>query len=170
MRPALVSLVSLLVLLSLSASAQTTIDAGVFVGQQPYHSFIDDPRVLSGVELLAQRRAVGVHVAGEYADIDDTGAILVTHADVTYRWRLNDHIFVLAGAGPTFVSGLSGGLNTTGNGELELGYHWPRVEIFARARQFSFSIRESRGGGEAGPRGPAAYVGVRFALRRDSSR
>ncbi len=162
------ALISLLVLLTVSVSAQTTIDAGVAIGQQPYHSFIDDPRVLTSVEVLAQRHAVGGHVAVEYADIDETGAVLVTHADVTYRWRLNDHVFVLAGAGPTFVSGLTGGLNTTGNGELELGYRWSRVEAFARVRQFSFEIHEARGG-NAGPRAAAVYVGVRFALRRDSS-
>jgi len=154
----------LLSLLTFPLSAQTTIDIGASVGQQPYANPSDDPRYLPGIELLARRGAAGVHLAIEYADLTEESALIVIHPDLVYRWTLPAHFAASIGAGPTLtnVGGSGGGL--TWNAELELERRWSRAALFARIRQYDFSLERSRGG-ESGPNGPAVYVGFRLNVR-----
>src|SRR5437870_6735215 len=112
--------------------AQTTIDVGVAVGEQSYESTIDDPRVLTSVELLARRGTTGVHLAAEYADLSEEGALFVIHPDLVYRWALGSSFGAMIGGGPTYanVGGSGGGL--TWNAEVELEGRRGRTGIFAR--------------------------------------
>ncbi|MEK6372348.1 MAG: hypothetical protein AABO58_06595 [Acidobacteriota bacterium] len=161
MRP--LFLLPLLALLPLQfLSAQTVIDAGAAVGQQAYESSIDDPRVLTGIEVLARRGASGLYIAVEYADLSEESALIVIHPDFVYRWTLPAHSAVSIGGGPTLANlgGSGGGL--TWNAELELERRWSRAALFARVRQFGLARFRER---EAGPKGPAAYVGFPVNVR-----
>jgi hypothetical protein len=150
---------------SLPAVAQTHIDAGVSVGQQAYESSADDPRVLTGVELLARRNAVGLLVAMEYADLSFDGTMLATHVDGIYRFPFSDNFSATAGAGVTYVSVETLGGRYSWNAFAEVARRWGRTEVFARVRQYDYSIGGFRRT-TASPKGPAVSVGVRFAIRR----
>lgn len=159
-RPTVAIVVFSLLLPVASRAAETRVAIGTFIGQQSYRSYLDDPRVLSGLELLVLRAPLGLHVAGEYADVDEHGALLVEHVDVVYQHALPQHFSLMLGGGPTFVN--TG--KVTWNLEGELARRFGRVDVFARVRQFDFELQSERGG-ESGPNGPAIYVGLRLALR-----
>jgi hypothetical protein len=141
-------------------SAHAAVSAGVTIGQQSYASTSDNPRVLTSADILWQRGAAGVHVAGEYADLTEEGALIVTHADLVYRHIGSGYSFLI-GAGPTYVNVASN--RFTWNAEAELGHSFGRVEVFGRVRQYEYGLFRSHEG-DAGPDGPAFYAGVRFAL------
>lgn len=155
------TLVLLLVALaSLPLFAQTSLDLGVAVGQQSYADTIDDPRILTGAEALVRRGNAGLHVALEYADLSEEGALLVLHPDLVYRWPLGS-FGLTAGAGATYayIDGPEGGL--TWNAEVELDRRFGRATVFGRVRHYDYELPR-RFGFDAGPTGPAVYVGVRF--------
>jgi hypothetical protein len=152
---------ALLLVFAGSLSAQTTVDAGIALGRQSYKSSSDDPKVLYSADVLLLRNAIGAHVAGEYAKLTEEGSLLVTHADLAYRIPLGQGFVLLLGAGPTFVSF---GSKVTANAEVELGRRWNRTELFVRVRQYRFNLPRFREG-EAGPRGPAVYLGLRFRVK-----
>jgi hypothetical protein len=156
-----------LLLAPLSLFAQTQIDTGVALGRQPYENDLDNPRYLPSLELLVRRNAIGGHVAVEYTDLQDIGAMVALHLDAIYR--RGERFFFLAGAGPTVVntgSAANDGTNdVTWNAELEVGRAWRRAEVFLRARHYDHSHELFRSR-PASPNGPAIYVGARFALRR----
>src|SRR5436190_19433864 len=103
MRPLI--LLTILALLPIQRlAAQVTVDVGVAVGEQSYESSSDDPRVLTSVELLARRGATGVHLALEYADLSEEGALIVVHPDLVYRWALGSNFAVMIGGGPTYAN------------------------------------------------------------------
>lgn len=162
------SLFLLLLLAPLSSFAQTQVDAGVALGRQPYENDLDNPRYLPSVELLVRRNSVGGHVAVEYTDLQDIGAMVALHLDAIYRHDANQFFF-LAGVGPTIVNTGSaanyGSNDVTWNAELEVGRAWRRAEVFLRARHYDHSHELFRSV-PASPSGPAIYVGARFALRR----
>ncbi|PYQ26360.1 MAG: hypothetical protein DMF56_24720 [Acidobacteria bacterium] len=158
----------LLLLTPLSLFAQTRIDAGVALGRQPYENSLDNPRYLPSADLLVRRHSFGGHVAVEYTDLQDIGAMVALHLDAIYRHDGNQFFF-LAGAGPTVVntgSAANYGSNiVTWNAEVEAGHSWQRAEVFLRVRQYDHSHELFRSQ-PASPSGPAIYVGARFALRR----
>ncbi len=141
-------------------TAQASVHVGVAIGQQSYESSSDNPRILTGGDVLFQRGRGGVHVAAEYADLSEEGALIVIHPDVVYR-RVGKQISFLAGAGPTIVN--TGSSDITWNAELEIGHSFGNIELFGRVRQYDFGLARFREG-EAGPSGPAVYAGVRFAV------
>lgn len=151
------------------ALAQTAIDLGAAVGQQSYESSSDDPRVLTSLEILARRGAMGVHMAVEYADLTEEGALFVFHPDLVYRWALPANVVLMFGGGPTIanVGGSGGGL--TWNAELELEKRWRKTALFARVRQYDYGLPRFRAG-ESGPNGPAVYAGVRFNVASPAAR
>ena len=157
--------VPFLILLSLatSLSAQTRIDLGVAVGMQSYESYEDDPRVLTGAEILAQHNALGAQVAFEYADLAFIGALYVTHADVFYRHALGRRFLLLVGAGPTYVSLDMHGSEITWNAQADVTWRFRRAEVFARLRQYDYD--RSSPGESASPDGPAVSIGMRFKVR-----
>jgi hypothetical protein len=159
------TLTTALLLCLIVPSAYAGVQAGVALGQQSYRSSIDDPRVLSSVDVLLTRAQAGVHVAGEYADLSEEGALTVIHVDVVYRWTGKD-LSLLIGAGPTFVNMHEQTMwKATWNAEIEIGHSFGSVELFGRLRQYDFNLPRFHEG-EAGPRGPAVYAGVRFTLVR----
>jgi len=153
-------LLLLLLFLTMTLSAQTRIDGGFAFGRQPYENYLDNPRYLPSIDVLARRGNFGVHVAIDYADLDVISAMFATHLNLVYRTGQRN--FVLAGAGPTII--YAGSTKPTWNAELEAGHAWKRVEVFARVRQYDFDFTGYRE--DASPNGPALYAGVRFALRR----
>ena len=144
-------------------SAQLHIDAGVAIGTQGYEDSLDDPRILSGLELLLRGKSVGLHVASEYTDLETFGALISTHADVVYRGALGRNFSFLVGAGPTYVYNSEFDNDTTFNVEVEVARRFGRADVFARVRQFDYTIGSAPD--ERSPKGPAVYVGARFALR-----
>jgi hypothetical protein len=160
-RPCLAITIVLLLHCLIGSSAFAGVSIGAALGQQSYSSTIDDPRILSSVDVLLTRGQAGVHVAWEYADLSEEGALVVTHVDVVYR-RIGNGFSFLAGAGPTFVNV---GSQTTWNAEIEIGHSFGKVELLGRLRRYDFGLPRFREG-EAGPRGPAVYAGVRFTLVR----
>jgi hypothetical protein len=156
-----------LLLLVLAASApliaQTRLEVGVSIGQQSYASSADDPRVLTGMDFLAAGNTFGAHVAGEYADLSEEGALVAVHVDGVYRREWASGFSFLAGAGPSIIS--IGSSSLSWNAELEVARRLGRWSILARLRQYDFDLPRDREG-EAGPAGPAVYVGTRIALRR----
>lgn len=157
--------VVLLLLSPIIASAQNVVSVGAAIGMQSYQSSIDDPHVLSSLDLLLRRGNAGVHVAVEYADLSEEGALIVIHPDLVYRQTVGQKGFLLFGAGPTFTSPGTSSFATTWNVELELGKTFGRTDLFARVRQYDYSLPRFREG-EAGPKGPAVYIGARFRLGR----
>jgi hypothetical protein len=162
MSPQSLFIAFLLVLSVAAASAQTHMDVGFSVGAQSYEAALDNPRVLTSAEVLVQRRALGFHVAVEYADLSEEGALIALHPDLVYRLA-GESFFAVAGVGPTFVSPGSG-RRKTWNVEVEAGFRWRRAEVFGRVRQYDYDLMRDRGG-ESGPNKPAAYVGARFRIR-----
>lgn len=155
----------LLLVSPIIASAQNVVSVGAAIGIQSYQSSIDDPRVLSSIDLLLRRGNAGVHVAVEYADLSEEGGLIVIHPDLVYRQMVGQKVFIIFGAGPTFTSPGTSSFGTTWNVELELGRTFGRTDLFARVRQYDYSLPRFREG-EAGPKGPAAYLGARFRLKR----
>jgi len=156
----------LLLLLSLTTilNAQTRVDAGVAIGRQPQAGSSESARVLSGAEVLARRGSLGIHVAGEYADVEQLGATIAIHANLVYRHAFSEDYALLLGAGPTHVdAGDSGDSELTWNAELELARTWLRTDLFARIRHYDYSFPRFRDQ-PASPSGPAVYLGVRFRL------
>jgi len=151
-----------LLLVALPLSAQTTIDIGAAVGQQSYAASTDDSRVLTGADLLARRGNAGLHVAVEYADLTEEGALFVFHPDLVYR-RPFGSFALMAGAGPTLMNVGGSGSGLTWNAELELERRFGRVGVFGRVRHYDYGLERDRAG-ESGPDGPAIYVGVRFQI------
>jgi hypothetical protein len=81
-----VSLFSLLVLLFSSVlSAQTRVDAGLAFGFQPYENRGESPRGLPSADLLVRGDALGAHLAVEYTDLPQIGAMVAVHLDAVYR-------------------------------------------------------------------------------------
>jgi hypothetical protein len=157
---------ALLLLLPIIASAQTVVSVGTALGWQSYRGSIDNPRILSSLELLVRRGGAGVHVAVEYADLSDEGALIVIHPDLVFRQAIGQRGFVMFGAGPTFFSpGTDSNFSTTWNAEVELGRTFGRTDLFARVRHYHYSLPGFRAGA-AGPKGPAIYAGARFRLGR----
>ncbi len=138
---------------------------GGSVGIQSYQAAVDDPRVLSSIELLARRGNTGVHIAVEYTDLSQEGALIAVHPDFIYFQPLGEKVFLSLGAGPTFTAPGTSTFATTWNAELELGVIAGRAEIFGRVRHYDYSLARFREG-ESGPNGPAIYAGVRFRLGR----
>jgi hypothetical protein len=149
-------------------AAQTKIDAGVAFGLQPYENRGESPRGLPSADLLVRGDALGAHLAVEYTDLPQIGAMVAVHLDAVYRRGERD--FFLAGAGPTIVntgSADSNGSNVvTWNAELEVGRAFRRAEVFFRLRQYDYDGIERFRDQPASPNGPAIYIGARFALRR----
>jgi len=141
-------------------SAQTRIEAGVALGEQPYLSSGESPRGLPSADLLVRGNAAGVHAAVEYTDLPELGALVAAHIDAVYRH--GERFFFLAGAGPTVL--FTGSSDMTWNAELELGRAWRTTELFVRARHYDFSYTRFRDR-PASPTGPALYLGIRFNLR-----
>ena len=146
------------------ASAQIHVDAGLALGLQPYESRADSPRVLSSADVLLRGDAWGVHVAGEYADISQLGAMIALHMNVVYRRTFGDTAFVLAGAGPTHVDLGEFTKKLTWNAEAEVGRRFGRTDVFGRVRHYDYSEPVFRDR-PASPSGLAVYLGVRFRLR-----
>jgi len=156
--------ISLLALvLASTVIAQTIVDAGAALGRQSYESRANDPKDLLSVEALARWRAVGVHLALDFANLSQEGMLTVVHPDVVYCWTFPANFGLMIGAGPSYAypGGSGGGL--TWNAELELDKRWSRATIFARVRQYDYGLPRFREG-EAGPNGPAAYAGVRVRI------
>jgi hypothetical protein len=160
------SLIPVFVLLfPVIAQAQTPrFDAGFAMGVQSYESSEESQRVLTSVDVLARGESLGVHVAVEYADLSDEGALIVTHPDVVYRKAFGTSgWFGLLGAGPTFATVGGLGHRSTWNAEGELEFAHGRTEFFGRVRQYDYSVKRFRQR-EIGPAGPAIYAGVRFRV------
>lgn len=159
-------MIRLLVLLltAMPAAAQFHVGIGAGAGMQSYENVDDDPRVLSEVELLVRRGRWGAHIAVEYADLSSAGRIFVTHLDAAYRWPLARQFSILAGTGPTIVSSETGQSIVAWNAEVELARRFGRMDVFARIRQYDYSLLTFRD--RASPEGPAVHVGARFALRQ----
>ena len=155
----------LLPLLALTTilNAQTRIDAGLAVGLQSHESSSDSPRVLSSADVLARRGNIGAHLAVEYTDLTQLGAMVATHLNLVYRHALGSDYAFLAGAGPTYVYNSEFDSATTWNAEFELARTWPRTDLLARARWYDYSFERFRDL-PASPSGPAVYLGVRFRL------
>jgi len=135
---------------------------GLAVGQQGYQNNLDDKKIVTDLTVAAERRHVGVEVAGQYADLSAVdGPLIAVHPDLTYRFQLPHDFTVLAGAGPSFVRVGSTTNDTTWNAFGEIGYTWHSTEFFTRVRHFDFSISETRAG-ESGPSGPVISVGARY--------
>lgn len=146
-----------------SATAANTVDVAVAIGVQPYASTIDDPRVLTGIDLLLLRGRIGAQAAGEYADLSEEGALIAIHVDAVYRFGSGDGLSFLIGAGPTFVNTGSG--TSTWNGVAEIAHRAGRVQLFGRVRLYDYTLDRFREG-DAGPNGPALSFGVRLPLIR----
>src|SRR3954471_5807317 len=132
---------------------------GLSVGQQGYQSNLDNPKIVTGMTLAAERHNVGLEIGGEYADLSAVdGPLIAVHPDLTYRFRGGRGLSVLAGAGPSFIRVGSTVNETTWNAFGELGYTWRSTEFFTRVRQFDFTISDTRNG-ESGPSGPVISVG-----------
>ena len=158
----LVLIVALVVTLSLLA--QSRIDAGVSIGQQGYENYSDDPRVLTSIETLMRRDPFNVQVALEYANLADAGKMFALHNSVLYRYELGSNFAVIGGAGATYLNiGTESG-RLTWNASAEVAYHWDRAEVFARVRQYDFTVDGFRS--HTSPEGPAVYLGMRFVVRR----
>src|SRR5215212_4352172 len=93
-----------LLFLTTALTAQTRVAVGLAVGQESYESRADDPRVLTGGDVLLRRGAWGGHLAVEYADLTEESALIAIHANVIYRQPFGAGFFLLVGGGPTFVS------------------------------------------------------------------
>ncbi len=149
-------------------SAQARIDAGLAFGLQPYENPGESPRGLPSADLLVRGDALGAHLAVEYTDLLQIGALVAVHLDAVYR--RGDQYFFLAGAGPTLIntgSADNNGANVvTWNAELEAGRAFRRAEVFLRLRYYDYDGIERFRERDASPNGPAIYAGVRFALRR----
>lgn len=155
---------ALLFFSSLPLAAQTRVAAGLSIGSQSYAAHEDNPRYLPGLELLVHRRAWGGHLAAEYADLSvGEGPLVAIHTDVVHRIG-DDRFSVLLGAGPTLILRNSP-KDVVWNAEIDASYGWSRAEVFARLRYYDYELEEFRFGGDAGPDGPAVYVGMRFKLR-----
>ena len=154
-----------LLLVSFSVSAQTRFDVGVSAGTQGYSSTSDDPRVLTGLDFLLRGNRIGAHLAGEYADLTDEGALVAVHANAVYHADLGRNFSFLAGAGPSLIS--IGSTSWTWNAEIELARKFGRMSVIGRVRHDDFELnREHRDFVEdAGPDGPAMYLGARFNIR-----
>jgi hypothetical protein len=160
-----------LFLVALPLSAQTVIDIGAAGGRQSYRAFSDNPRWLTSAEVLARRGNAGVHLAVEYADLSEEGALVVIHPDLVYRWPLGS-LAVMAGVGPTYAN-IGGDRERpsilTWNAEAELEWRFGRSAVFARVRNYDFELQRDRAG-ESGPSGPAMYAGFRFTVAGSSAR
>jgi hypothetical protein len=153
-----------LLLLSTSLFAQTYVEAGLSLGRQEYTAGGDDPRYITGAEVIVRGGSVGGHLAVEYADLETWDALVVTHANVIYRHAFGNHWSWLAGAGPTFVDiGDFGTDVTTFNVEAELAKRFGRTDVFARARYFDFKLGDFRD--ETSPKSPEVSIGFRYAFR-----
>lgn len=153
-----------LLLIAAAAQAQTHIDVGLSLGEQSYAAHEDNPRHLPGVELLLRRGAWGGHVAVEYADLSVAeGPLVAIHMDAVRRFGSGRWIATL-GLGPTLIV-RNNPKEVVWNAEGELAYGWRRADLFARVRHYDYEAKEFRFGSEAGPSGPALYLGVRFKLR-----
>jgi hypothetical protein len=139
--------------------AQTHVSLGGALGEQPYENA--KAKVLTSLEGIVERKAVGLHVATEYSDLDPGGALLVTHADAVYRFDL-EGFSVRAGAGPTYVSLEELGSEVTWNLELEIAHRVRSADIFLRVRQYDYTVGDFRE--QASPSGAAFYAGVRFSI------
>ena len=157
-------LVLVVLLISAAAQAQTHVDIGLSLGQQSYAANEDNPRYLPGIELLVRRGAWGGHVAVEYADLSAAeGPLVAIHTDAVRRFGSGSWIATL-GLGPTLII-RNNPKEVVWNAEAELAYAWRRADVFARVRHYDYEAQEFRFGRDAGPSGPAAYLGVRFKLR-----
>ena len=145
-----------------SLSAQTRFDIGIAGGMQSYEASEDDPRVLTGAEVMVSRGRLGLYYALEYADLSFAGAMYANHGGVMYRWPLGGKVSFLAGAGPSYVSVESLGGETTFHAQVELAIRTGRLEWFAKVRQYDYSMSEFRIA-TASPSGPAVMAGVRFS-------
>lgn len=134
---------------------------GLFIGQQAYQNSDNDPRVLVGIEMLAQRGHAGAHVAIEHADLADFGNVYISHWDAVYRHTFNNGLSVMAGGGLTLLTG--NGSQHTWNAEAEVAKRFGRTDVFARVRQYDYEKEGFRA--FASPSGPAVYVGVRWLAR-----
>jgi hypothetical protein len=158
----LLSLVTLLVVDRVAAQT-TAVDIGAAVGRQSYADSLDDPRILTSLDLVARRGSAGIELAVEYADLSEEGALVVAHPDIVYRWQLPANFALLAGAGPTWVSvGAFDGSQISWNAEIEIERRWRRFALFGRVRQYDYDLPRFR---ESGPDGPAMYVGFRVKMR-----
>lgn len=155
---------ALLLLLATPLLAQTHVEAGLSLGTQSYSDSANNPRAIAGAEVLVRGSNLGVHVAFEYADLDELDALEVTHLDAAYRKPFAGQWSWLAGAGATFVDiGDFGADETTFNVEGEIARRFGRTDVFARARYFDYGL-EGRYV-EIGPSGPEVSLGFRYAFR-----
>ena len=147
-------------------AAQTSIHAGLAIGRQSFDDAAGTnvPRVLTSADVLFRfRPAVGLHVAGEYAD-SDSGALMVVHPNLAFRRDFAGRAFVMLGAGLTSASLGSAGHRTTWNAAAELGRATGRLDLFVRVRHYDYAWHEWRRG-DLGPDGPSIYAGARFRVR-----
>jgi hypothetical protein len=159
-------LLAALLLLPLSAFAQTRIDLGVSVGQQSYQNSQLDPRYLPGVDLTASRNHFAAQVAVEYADVSDVdGHLVAVHGDVLYRIPFARTWLFAIGGGPSYLYSGESVSDFTANAEAELAWQPAKFGVFARVRAYDYSLTAFRAG-ESGPNGPALYVGARWKLTR----
>lgn len=157
-------ILSIVLLAPLPLLAQSRIDAGVSIGQQGYENFSDDPRVLTSIEMLVRRDPIDFQVALEYANLADAGMLFALHNNVLYRYELGTSLAVMGGVGGTYLNiGTESG-RLTWNASAEVAYHWNRAEVFARVRQYDFTVDGFRS--HTSPDGPAVNLGIRFAVRR----
>ncbi|MBV8517110.1 MAG: hypothetical protein JO197_06855 [Acidobacteria bacterium] len=157
---------SALLLLSLAASAQTRIDLGVSLGQQPYSNTILDPRYLPGVDVTATHNHLVAQLAIEYADISDVdGHLYALHGDALYRIPFASTWSFAIGGGPSYLYSGESVSEFTVNGEAELAWQRDRFGVFGRVRAYDYSLTGFRVR-ESGPNGPAVYLGARWTLQR----
>lgn len=165
MSPRASLLLGLLLSVAPAVFAQTHIEGGFSFGWQPYVAYGDDPRYISGAEVLVRGKSFGGHVAVEYADLTDFDALTVTHANVIHRREFGNGWSWLAGAGATFIDiGDFGPEERTFNVEAELAKRFGRTDVFARVRYFDFKlVGDIRT--ETSPKGPEVSLGFRYAFR-----
>ena len=151
-------------LFATSASAQLRVEAGVSAGMQSYERREDDPRVMLGADALMQRGAGGVHFAVDGEDLSFGGHTWIAHLDGVYRKEVRPLWSVMLGAGFTHVEISDLSDTNTWNAEVEVTRELGRFEAVARIRQFDFFATGFRA--DASPSGPAAYLGLRYILRK----
>jgi hypothetical protein len=155
-----------LLLLSVSLSARTHIDGGLAIGRQSYANPYETPQYILGVETLARRGNVGVHLAADTVTLKEYGTAVSAHLDGIYRQPFATNYFVLGGAGLTYTV-LDSNVDPGWNAELEIGRSSASkgYEIYLGARTYDFVFEQFRSW-PASPTSPAVYLGARFALRK----
>jgi hypothetical protein len=144
--------------------AQVRVELGFAAGSQAYETPDLNSRFLIGPELALTRRHVTLSYALDHADLSSAGSLYASHFDLGYGWTLAHNVTLRAGAGPTYVTIEQLGGEWTGNAQLELALRTGRLEWFAKARAYDYSLSEFRIA-SASPDGPAFMGGIRYTLR-----